>query len=268
MTEPLASYRRRPAALFTDVDGTMTTDGRLRASTFAALERVARSGLPVIIVTGRPAGWGDAMIRTWPVRAAVTENGAVSFARSGPEPEAGIERLYGLPEADIAPLRTRMMEAVEAIGARFPGAALSADSRYREVDLAIDWNEDVKLERAHAEDITRYLNESGFTAVRSSVHVNFGPSGVDKLTACRAIVERVLGGDPARVDDYVYVGDALNDAPLFRGFAHSVGVANVRDVWDELPDKPRYVTDAAEGLGFEELASALLERAREESADG
>jgi hypothetical protein len=111
-----------------------------------------------------------------------------------------------------------------------------------------------------ADRIAALMRERGFEATRSSVHVNVGPRGVDKLSACRAVVERELGGDPSALDDYVYIGDALNDAPMFAGFAGSFGVANVRAVWDELPHRPRYVTAAAEGAGFEELARSILAR--------
>lgn len=58
MTLPLSELRVRPRALFADVDGTMTTAGRLEAATYAALAAVADAGIPVVVVTGRPAGWG------------------------------------------------------------------------------------------------------------------------------------------------------------------------------------------------------------------
>ena len=45
---------------------------------------------------------------------------------------------------------------------------------------------------------------------------------------------------------------------MFRGFPRSVGVANVRDVWDELASKPSRVTRGREGAGFEEVARAIL----------
>ena len=62
------------------------------------------------------------------------------------------------------------------------------------------------------------IKKAGLEAVRSSVHVNFGPPMFDKLSACSALVRSVLKGDPTQLDSYVYVGDALNDAPMFKGF--------------------------------------------------
>jgi hydroxymethylpyrimidine pyrophosphatase-like HAD family hydrolase len=49
------------------VDGTITTDGRLRSSTLGALERLGQAGVPVVLVTGRPAGFAEAWARTLPV---------------------------------------------------------------------------------------------------------------------------------------------------------------------------------------------------------
>ena len=44
-------------AVLLDIDDTLTTDGRLTAQAYAALERLQRAGLRVVPVTGRPAGW-------------------------------------------------------------------------------------------------------------------------------------------------------------------------------------------------------------------
>jgi hypothetical protein len=102
------------------------------------------------------------------------------------------------------------------------------------------------------------LQKQGFSAVRSSVHVNFGPPHFDKLSACMQVVKRVLGGDTSNLAAYVYCGDALNDAPMFNGFPTSVGVANIRSWWDELSHKPAYITERPEGAGLRELVAHLL----------
>jgi hypothetical protein len=52
-----------------DIDGTITTAGRLGAAAYDALERLQSAGLWVIPVTGRPAGWCDTIARFWPVDA-------------------------------------------------------------------------------------------------------------------------------------------------------------------------------------------------------
>src|SRR4051794_7649868 len=59
-----------------DIDDTLTTEGRLEAAAYAALERLQRGGLYVTPVPGRPAGWCDHIARFWPVAAGVGENGA------------------------------------------------------------------------------------------------------------------------------------------------------------------------------------------------
>jgi HAD superfamily hydrolase (TIGR01484 family) len=241
-------------AVFTDMDGTLTSRGRVRASTYRALADLDEAGVPVVIVTGRPAGWAEAIARLWPVRAVVAENGGVVFV---PGRNGAWRKLYGVSTKDLPATRRRMHAAARAVAAAVPGARLAADTVYTEVNLAIDWNEDAHLDEADAKRIEVLLRARGFNAVRSSVHVNFWPGRFDKLTACKKVV-RALGGDPARLEPYVYVGDALNDEPMFRGFPRSVGVANVRDVWDELATKPALVTRAREGAGFEEVARAVL----------
>lgn len=253
MSRPLSDLRGPVRALFSDIDGTMTTGDRIEASTYEALEQLSGSGTPVIMVTGRPAGWGQAFMKMLPVVAVVTENGGVTFVREGRRQH----KLYGVPQATLPEWRRRMNDAAVEAMSKVPGARLSSDSKYREVDLAIDWNEEVSLGQEEAELVVQLLRRAGFTAVRSSVHVNFGPPHFDKLSACMTVVRQVLGGDPIDLTPYVYVGDALNDAPMFAGFPSSVGVANIRQWWDELASKPAYVTERPEGAGLRELIAHL-----------
>ena len=254
MTRPLSELRGPIRALFSDVDGTMTTGEHIEASTYEALERLGAAGIPVIMVTGRPAGFGQAFMKMTPVLACVSENGGVTFIREGRK----LHKLYGVPQASLPEWRRRMNEITVDVMAKVPGARLSSDSKYREVDLAIDYNEESELSKEDAEACVALLRKAGFTAVRSSVHVNFCPPHFDKLSACMTVVRQVLGGDANDLSQYVYVGDALNDAPMFGGFPTSVGVANIKQWWDELAYKPAFVTEAPEGAGLRELVEHLL----------
>ena len=102
------------------------------------------------------------------------------------------------------------------------------------------------------------LRKAGFSATRSSIHVNFGPPHFDKLSACLGVVRQVLGTDANDLSQYLFVGDALNDAPMFGGFPNSVGVANIRHWWDELAFKPSYITERPEGGGLREVVEHIL----------
>ena len=253
MASSLRDLRGPIRALFSDVDGTLTTGGRVEAATYAALEQLGASGVPVVLVTGRPAGWGQAFMSVAPVAAVVTENGGVTWMRDGRR----MTKTYGVPARSLPEWRRRMHEAVAEVAQRVPGARLSADSKYREVDLAIDWNEEAELSSDDADQVVAILRRAGFTATRSSVHVNFGPPHFDKLSACVAVIKQALGGDGVDLTPYAYVGDALNDAPMFGGFPSSIGVANVMAWWDALPHRPAFVTEAAEGAGLREVVAHL-----------
>jgi len=254
MTSPLRDLRGPVRALFSDIDGTITSEGRIEGSTYVALEKLGEAGIPVVLVTGRPAGWGQAFMTVAPVAAVVTENGGLTFVREGRK----LKKLYGVPPASLPEWRRRMLELANDVQRAVPGARLSSDSNYREVDLAIDWNEEAQLTREQAEIAVQMCRKAGFAASRSSVHVNYGPPHFDKLSACITVIRQVVGGDPADLTPYVYVGDALNDAPMFSGFPSSVGVANIKMWWDELSHKPAYVTERPEGAGLRELISHLV----------
>jgi hypothetical protein len=253
-TRPLSELRGPVRALFSDVDGTMTTGDRIEARTYEALERLGDAGIPVIMVTGRPAGFGHAFMKMTPALACVTENGGVTFVRDGRK----LVKIYGVPAASLPEWRRRMSDVAVEVMSKVPGARLSSDAKYREVDLAIDWNEEVSLQLSDAEQVVAIIKRAGLEAVRSSVHVNFGPPQFDKLSACLQLVRQVLKQDPADLSSYVYVGDALNDAPMFRGFPTSVGVANIKQYWDELAHKPAFLTEKPEGEGLRELVEHLL----------
>src|SRR3970040_1023541 len=65
--------------VFCDIDDTLTSEGKLSARAYAALERLRAAGKLVVPITGRPAGWCDHIARMWPVDAVVGENGAFYF---------------------------------------------------------------------------------------------------------------------------------------------------------------------------------------------
>jgi hydroxymethylpyrimidine pyrophosphatase-like HAD family hydrolase len=76
-----ASEEAIPNSLYgvlTDVDGTLTLQGQLRASTYEALWSLHHIGLKLIPVTGRSAAWGHMMLHQWPIDAVIAESGGLA----------------------------------------------------------------------------------------------------------------------------------------------------------------------------------------------
>jgi hydroxymethylpyrimidine pyrophosphatase-like HAD family hydrolase len=103
------------------------------------------------------------------------------------------------------------------------------------------------------------MRAAGMTAKISSIHVNGWFGDYDKLGMTRTLMQERYGVDLARDEaQYLFVGDSPNDAPMFRGFSNSVGVANVADFGARLGDEPAYVTRGRSGEGFVEVVDLVL----------
>ena len=243
-------------ALLFDIDDTLTTEGKLTAAAYGALERLQRAGKRVVAVTGRPAGWCDHIARMWPLDAVVGENGAFYFAFA----QGRLEKRFQEDAAARAAKRERLHAIAKAIFAAVPGCAIASDQPYRETDLAIDYCEDVPpLPLEAAERIAALMGEAGLTARISSIHVNGWFGAYDKLAMTRRLFAERFGLDlDAANREVVFVGDSPNDAPMFGFFEKSVGVANVRRFEARLAAAPKFVTHAAAGAGFAELVYHLL----------
>ncbi|MBI1942937.1 MAG: HAD-IIB family hydrolase [Betaproteobacteria bacterium] len=259
--KPLAQLKEagRIRGLLFDIDETLTTEGKLSAQAYSAMERLSRAGRLLIPVTGRPAGWCDHIARMWPVDAVIGENGAFYFRCA----RGRLLKRFRDDEPTRAAKRERLAEIGRRIVAQVPGCALAADQRYRETDLAIDYCEDVApLPLETAERIAALMRAAGLSAKISSIHVNGWFGGYDKRATAQLLFAEVFELDLDRVQhEYAFAGDSPNDAPLFSYFDRSVGVANVARFAAQLAAAPKYVTRGAAGAGFAELAAHLLEEA-------
>lgn len=260
--EPRALHALDPAAcaavngVFCDIDDTLTWEGRLVPEAFAALARAHREGLRVVPVTGRPAGWVDQIARTWPVDGCVGENGGLWFSMQG----GRLVRRFLQSAEDRENNRGRLRAVAEQILRDVPGTALASDQPYRELDVAIDFCEDVPpLDDAAIDAIVQGFEQAGATCKVSSIHVNGWFGEFDKLQGCRRFVQDRYGEVlDASLDRWIYVGDSANDEPMFRAFPLSIGVANVRRFLPRMRHGPTFVTPSNGGAGFAEVIDHLL----------
>ena len=265
MTECLQPFNRFPAHLrqtiayvLTDIDDTLTLDGRLPAVALEAMERLQAADIKVVPITGRPAGWCDHIARMWPVDALVGENGAFYFTYD--RRQRRMLRRYWRSAEQRRKDRQRLARIKVEILAAVPGSAVAADQAYREADLAIDFCEDVlPLDEAAVDRIVAVFKKHGAQAKVSSIHVNGWFGRYDKLSMTKRLFDEVFGVDmdhaKARI---IYSGDSPNDAPMFAYFPHAVGVANVRRWGARLSHQPAWITDEGGGFGFAEMTRHLL----------
>jgi HAD superfamily hydrolase (TIGR01484 family) len=243
--------------VLTDIDGTMTDpEGRIPSRSLAALEAAQASGLRTVVVTGRPAGWCDMIARTWPVDGVVGENGGLAFWRDGEQ----MQRAF-LVDADVRSANRAKLEAIRAQALRtVPGCGIASDQPYRELDLAVDFCEDVpSLDDAAIDAIVELFERAGAHAKVSNIHVNGWFGDYDKLGMCKRMVRQWFGLDlDAAPKSCVFLGDSPNDEPMFAHFPNAVGVANVRRYLPRMTSPPAFVTEASHATGFAEALDRVV----------
>jgi HAD superfamily hydrolase (TIGR01484 family) len=239
----------RLRVLAADIDDTVTTAGKLSARTVQVFEALEGAGLVVALVTGRSAGWAQALAGYLPgVALVVGENGLVCFDATG--------------RRDLGPLRNEGFDRALTSNAERVARAFTLT---RTDDDAFRLFERTFLRPAgfdaHALRGCGQLVDAGFEVIASSIHIHVRPAGWDKADGLLAALAPVL---PAAVADaeasILFVGDSSNDRPLFARFPRtSVGVRNVDRFLAELgADQPAYITQGQAAAGFAEVSERLL----------
>ncbi len=233
----------------TDMDGTLTIDHRFSTVLLQGLEALAAAGVPVVIVTGRSAGWVSGVASYLPIAGAIAENGGI-FYTGHPESATVL-----VPIADMTEHRRQLSEIFQQLQAKFPQIRETADNRFR----LTDWTFDVAgLAAVQLEEMRSHCQEAGWGFTYSTVQCHIKLATQEKAAGLLQVLKQQFPDcTPHQV---VTLGDSLNDESLFDAsrFPLSVGVANVRDYCDRLKHLPQYITAQAEGHGFAELVQLLL----------
>jgi hydroxymethylpyrimidine pyrophosphatase-like HAD family hydrolase len=241
----------------TDIDGTITTGGRIAATTVAELGALAAAGLAVVLVTGRSAGWGAALGAYVPgLTGVLAENGAVWL---GTDPEAApifIDPLSASERPTIADADAAVTAVISELGS---GTERATDNYCRLTDRTLRAGVTVD-----PFVVAAVAHRFGLAHTWSSVHHHLSTSAMTKRTGLLAALAGP-GAPPGRVVDprldVLTVGDSGNDAGLFdtETFAATVGVAGVRRHIDALgAHLPAWVTMGDGGDGFAEVVRTLL----------
>jgi hydroxymethylpyrimidine pyrophosphatase-like HAD family hydrolase len=233
----------------TDMDGTLTKEGKFSAAVLQVLEDLMVAGIQVLIVTGRSAGWVNGLSSLMPVVGAIAENGGLFYPAGSEQP------VLLTPVPDLTQHRQNLALVFQQLKLKFPQIEESGDNHFR----ITDWTFDVaSLTLDELQIMGNICQEMGWGFTYSNVQCHIKPQGQEKAIALLKVLQEYFPN--YSLDQVVTVGDSPNDESLFdsRYFPLSVGVANVMKYINRLQFQPRYVTNAAEGEGFCELSSYIL----------
>ena len=243
------------SGILTDIDDTLTRDGALEPAALHALQRLHTAGVPVLAITGRPVGWSEPFVRTWPVLGIVAENGSVCLSSHQGEVRKAYAQTAQMRHANHAHLQ-RVLHTIEQ---QVPGARRARDSAGRETDIAIDHSEHTHLPHPAIAQVVQLMRAHGLTATVSSIHINGWVGTHDKFSGACWALKALMGVDLTQtLACWVYVGDSPNDQVMFQHLPLSVGVANISRFEGQLAHTPRWVTRGERGAGFAEVADWVL----------
>lgn len=244
--------------VLTDIDDTLTTEGRLEPAVLQALTDMRDAGFTLIAVTGRPTYWALPLLRLCNLHGVIAENGASAFWLA----EDGRQRSLFYADAEVRQQhRLELAAFAVRLRERFPQVPVADDAAMRVGDLAFDIGETVApLPPDQVAEVLAFMRAHGFHAAASSIHAHASLFPFSKQAMAMRVLDQVFGvPDETARRGFVFVGDSGNDASMFAHYPNSIGVANVAGFLDRLPRHPAYVTRAACGAGFVELAAALIE---------
>ncbi len=231
----------------TDIDGTLTSDGKFTRELLESIDLLNAKGIKLLLVTGRSAGWVSAVNNYLPVVGSIAENGGVYFNRDGEfDFLTRIDRI----EEHRAQLANRFWELQE----RYPQIQESIDNQFR----ITDWTFDVgSLSNLELSKIATQCQKWGDSFTFSTIQCHIKPLHQDKGFAILQVLNRYF--PELNPNQIITVGDSPNDASMFDRslFPLSVGVANIEHYTSQLSHHPQYLTKLPEIAGFRQLVNCL-----------
>ena len=238
-----------------DLDDTVLSHGVLERAAYDALWNLHEAKLGLVAVTGRPSGWGEVIVRQWPIDGAVTENGAVLVLRDG----LGVRLVEDCSASEREARTEKLRELVRVAKREVPEAELSDDAHMRRADITWDIGERKKLSDASKKKLESLILEHGARTTSSSVHMHATFDVADKASGALRMLRVIRNEDEgSAIRTWAFIGDSGNDRACFAAFENTFGVANVKEWIGALSIPPRWVAPAPMGRGFAEISRAIL----------
>jgi hypothetical protein len=236
----------------TDMDGTLTSEGKFTSEVIEKIEQLIENNLLVVIVTGRSAGWVSAISNYLPISGAIAENGGIFYSNDRKN-RASIKFLT--PIVDRISHRQKLFATFKLLKDKYPQLKESDDNIFR----ITDWTFDVRgLTNLELKKISDLCQQQDWSFTYSNIQCHIKPVGQDKANSLLQVLSEFF--PQLTTEQIVTVGDSPNDESLFdrAKFPISVGVANIDRYLQYLQHQPTHITSKAEGQGFCELAELIM----------
>jgi HAD superfamily hydrolase (TIGR01484 family) len=237
------------------MDGTLTQAEKFTPVLLQALADLATNKIPVLIVTGRSAGWVQGLVNYLPIVGAIAENGGIFYAGASESQSETAELLVSI--GDQSQHRQQLAQMFAGLQAEFPKIQASSDNLFR----ITDWTFDVQgLSLTDLQQMATRCQDQGWGFTYSTVQCHIKRLQQEKANGLQTVLERYFPDLTA--EQVVTVGDSPNDQSLFdrQKFPVSIGVANIHHYAAEMANLPAYVTQSEAVEGFCQLATILMQR--------
>ncbi|AGH80036.1 HAD family hydrolase [Psychromonas sp. CNPT3] len=265
MPKPLAqlpiTQARNIKWLFTDVDDTLTWQGKLPPQTFLALEKLSLAGIKVVPVTGACAGWCDQIAKLWPVHGVIGENGAFWMQKR----KAEFVTKTTSPLDTMKHQQGELIKLLNRVLTEYPDIRFAYDQPFRYCDVAINLSQDRepvsdKLSHELLAKIKKLtVNGQRVNASLSSIHLNAWVGKHNKRLSTEQYLFDNGQSPPLSLNEIAYIGDSLNDETMFAWLPTTFGVKNIEAILPQFKAKPAYISTKNGGYGFVELAELILQ---------
>jgi hydroxymethylpyrimidine pyrophosphatase-like HAD family hydrolase len=255
----LRAWNKDFACVATDVDGTLTSEGAgcdaalcgsLSPRACRAVRALARRGVPVILVSGRPLPTIEGLAMylglidrgdTARGTAVIAENGAVVRMNGA------VQTLARTPSAvSMAAARSLLRTPP------FDACRLTYDNLYRVCDAGVHVPPEL------LGDFKKQIEKQNpeLQAITSNIMSHVVCREVNKARALKYVLDSMK----IKKDRVIVFGDADTDMPLFEKFPKSVAVANFfsEDRCKKEKQLPALRTKSPGGAGFAEVVRQLL----------
>ncbi|NJL91423.1 MAG: HAD family phosphatase [Coleofasciculaceae cyanobacterium SM2_1_6] len=246
-----AEIKARIKLIATDMDGTITHNGKFSPLLWESLTTLAAVGIKVILTTGRSAGWVQGIFHylpAIPMVGAIAENGGLYYPSSLAHPQ------FLSPIGDLQTHRHNLATTFQHLRQQFPQLAESSDNLFR----LSDWTFDVAgLSLQELTTLETLCHQQGWGFTYSNVQCHIKPQGQGKARGLQQVLAQYF--PELQPDQILTMGDSINDESMFNPeeFPLSIGVANIHHYLSQLKYQPKYITAHPEIAGFAELVDFL-----------